>query len=154
VLVAGNGGSAAESQHFAAELVGRFMRERAPYDVLSLTADSAVLTALANDYGYDNVFARQVWAHGREGDVLVGFSTSGTSRNLVIAAEAASDLGITVIAITGGRPSALADLADIAICTPNLDTPVIQELHQIVLHVLCDLIESRLALVVQGERVP
>jgi D-sedoheptulose 7-phosphate isomerase len=145
VLVAGNGGSAAEAQHFATELVGRFRRERAPYAVLSLTADTAILTAVANDYGFDRVFARQVGAYGRPGDVLVGFSTSGRSINLVKAAETARDGGLAVIAITGEQPSPLADLADIAIRVPAVETPIVQELHTIVLHVLCDLVETALA---------
>ena len=145
ILVAGNGGSAAESQHFATEMVGRFLRERAPYAVISLNADTAVLTAVANDYGYETIFARQVDAHGRPGDVFVGFSTSGTSPNLINAAGVARDRGVTVIAVTGGRPNPLATMADIPIRVPAVATPVIQELHTIVLHVLCELIEAALA---------
>lgn len=145
VLVAGNGGSASEAQHFATELVGRFLRERAPYAVLSLTADTAVLTAIANDYGYEHVFARQVEAYGRRGDLFLGFSTSGRSSNLVNAATVARDMGVMVIAITGARQSPLADLADVAIRAPAEETPLIQELHTIVLHILCDLVESALA---------
>ena len=145
VLVAGNGGSAAEAQHFATELVGRFLRERAAYAVLALTADTAVLTAVANDYGYDRVFSRQVEAYAQPGDLFVGFSTSGKSPNLIEAARVARERGVAVIAITGERQSPLADLADIAIRVPALETPVIQELHTIVLHVLCDMVECALA---------
>jgi D-sedoheptulose 7-phosphate isomerase len=152
ILVAGNGGSAAEAQHFATELVGRFLRERDPYAVLSLTADTAVLTAIANDYGYEHVFARQVDAYAHPGDVFVGFSTSGASPNLVKAAGSARERGVTSIAVTGARVSPLADLADIAIRAPADETPLIQELHTIILHVLCDLVETALA-AVEPDRV-
>jgi D-sedoheptulose 7-phosphate isomerase len=145
VLAAGNGGSAAESQHFATELVGRFLRERAPYAAISLTADTAILTAVANDYGFDSVFARQVTAYGRPGDTFVGFSTSGKSQNLICAAEAARIQGMTVIAITGRCVSPLGRLAHVAIRVPADEIPVVQELHTIVLHVICDLVEQGLA---------
>lgn len=142
ILTAGNGGSAAEAQHFAAELAGRFLRERAPYAALALTADTATLTAIANDYGFDQIFARQVAAHGRPGDVFVGFSTSGESANLLRAAEAARSIGISVVAITGGQANRLAKIADVAIRVPAAETPLVQELHTIILHVLCALVES------------
>jgi D-sedoheptulose 7-phosphate isomerase len=145
VLVAGNGGSAAEAQHFAAELVGRFRREREPYAVLALTADSAILTAVANDYGYAEVFARQVRAIGRPGDLLLLFSTSGESENAVRAATAARAGGMTTVAITGARPSSLAALADLTIPAPATETALVQELHQIITHLLCDVIEAELA---------
>ena len=145
VLVAGNGGSAAEAQHFATELVGRFKRERDPFAVLALTADTAVLTALANDYGYDEVFARQVRALGQPGDVLVAFSTSGESENLVRAAIAAREHGLTVVAVTGGGPSRLGRVADLEVRAPATDTPLAQELHVILLHLLCDVVERELA---------
>ena len=145
VLTAGNGGSAAEAQHFAAELVGRFKREREPYAVLALTADSATVTAVANDYGYAEVFARQVRAFGRRGDVLVGFSTSGGSENVVRAAQVARRAGMSVIAVTGARRSRLSDLADVAVCVPEDETPIVQELHTLVTHLLCDFVETELA---------
>jgi len=145
VLVAGNGGSAAEAQHFAAELVGRFKRERAPYAVLSLTTDTSILTAVANDYGYQNVFARQVLAFGKPGDMLIAFSTSGESENLVYAAEAAQRNKMTVIAVTGDRPSRLECLAHVTVRVPTVDTAVTQELHMVVTHILCDIVESELA---------
>ena len=145
VLVAGNGGSAAEAQHFAAELVGRFKREREPYAVLALCTDSAILTAVANDYGYAEVFARQVRALGRTGDLLLAFSTSGESENLVQAALAARERGAAVVAITGANPSRLARLADLAVQVPVVDTAVSQELHMLVTHILCDTVEARLA---------
>jgi D-sedoheptulose 7-phosphate isomerase len=145
VLAAGNGGSAAEAQHLTAEFVGRFLRERPAYAAVALTADTATLTAVANDYGYEAVFARQVAAHGRPGDVLVAFSTSGESRNLLAAVDAAREIGLSVIAVTGGRPNRLAAAADVAIRAPAVETPLIQELHTVVLHVLCDAVESELA---------
>jgi D-sedoheptulose 7-phosphate isomerase len=150
VLVAGNGGSAAEAQHFAAELVGRFKRERPPYAVLSLTTDTSILTAVANDYGYQDVFARQVLAFGQSGDMLIAFSTSGESENLVYAVEAAQDKNVTVIAVTGDRPSRLECLANVTVRVPSVDTAITQELHMVVTHILCDIVESELAAVSVG----
>lgn len=146
VLVAGNGGSAAGAQHFAAELVGRFRREREPYPIVALCTDSAVVTAVANDYGYEQVFARQVAAFGRAGDLLVVISTSGESENLVRAAVTARRRGLTVLAVTGERDSRLAALTDLAVRVPTDDTALVQELHLIVTHVLCDLVEAELAI--------
>lgn len=145
VLTAGNGGSAAEAQHFAAELVGRFKRERPALPALSLTADSAVLTAIANDYGYAEVFARQVRAWGTRGDVLVLFSTSGESPNVLAAAAAARELAMTVVAITGGTPNRLAAAADLALAMDAVDAATVQELHAIALHLICDLVETACA---------
>ena len=145
VLVAGNGGSAAEAQHFAAELVGRFKRERAPYAVLSLTTDTSILTAVANDYGYQDVFARQVLAFGQPDDMLIAFSTSGESENLLRAAATAQRGMMAVIAVTGDRPSRLECLANVTVRVPTVDTAVAQELHMIVTHILCDIVESELA---------
>ena len=145
VLVAGNGGSAAEAQHFATELVGRFLRERAAYPVLALTADSSVLTAIANDYGYDEVFARQVRALGQPGDLFVAFSTSGESENVVRAAHAACRQGLAVISVTGSAPSRLARTATLPIRVPASETPLVQELHAILVHLLCDVVETELA---------
>src|SRR3989442_4376622 len=137
VLVAGNGGSAAEAQHFAAELVGRFKRERTPYAVLSLTTDTAILTAVSNDYGYHDVFARQVEAFGQPGDLLIAYSTSGESENLVRAAAAGHQCKMKVVAITGDRHSQLESAADVTIRVPIVDTAVAQELHMLVTHILC-----------------
>ena len=145
VFVAGNGGSAAEAQHFAAELVGRFKRERSPYAVLSLTTDTSILTALANDYGYHEVFARQVVGLGQPDDLLVMFSTSGESENLIRAAIAAQQCLVQVIAITGERPSRLERHADLTLRVPSTDTAIAQELHMIVTHILCDLVETELS---------
>jgi D-sedoheptulose 7-phosphate isomerase len=145
VLVAGNGGSAAEAQHFTAELVGRFKRERDPYAVLALTADTTLLTAVANDYGYADVFARQVRALGQRGDLLLLYSTSGESENVVRAAADARPRGVAVVAVTGARPSRLAAVADTVVRVPIVDTAVAQELHMLVTHVLCDVAEAALA---------
>lgn len=142
ILAAGNGGSAAEAQHFAAELTGRFLQERPAYAALALSADSATLTAIANDYGFEEIFARQVAAHGRPGDVWVGFSTSGESKNLLRAAQVAREVGLGVVAITGARPNRLAQRADVAIRAPATETPLIQELHTVVLHVICGIVEA------------
>lgn len=145
VLAAGNGGSAAEAQHFAAELVGRFKRERGPYAALALTTDTAILTALANDYGYQHVFARQVCGLGCPGDVFIAISTSGESENLVRAAEAAGACGITAIGLTGERASRLERVCDLTIRVPTRDTAAAQELHMAVTHILCDIVEAELA---------
>ncbi|HZS85997.1 MAG TPA: SIS domain-containing protein [Chloroflexota bacterium] len=145
VLVAGNGGSAAEAQHFAAELVGRFKRERLPYAVIALTTDSSILTAVANDYGYEHVFSRQVAALGQPGDLLLAFSTSGASPNVIRAAETGRARLMTVVAVTGHRRSPLTRLSDIAVRVPVSETEVVQELHMIVTHILCDIVESELA---------
>lgn len=145
ILVAGNGGSAAEAQHFAAELVGRYRRERSPYPAVALTADSSTVTAIANDYGYENVFARQVAGLGSTGDIFVAYSTSGESQNLVRAAEEARRLGMTVIAIVGSRPSTLSRAADLALHAPVAETPVVQEIHLLFTHLICDMVEPQLA---------
>lgn len=144
VLVAGNGGSAAEAQHFASELVGRFKQERSAFAALALTADSALLTAVANDYGYQDVFARQVEALGQADDVLLAFSTSGESENLIRAALTGHLHGLHVIAITGCKQSRLGDLSTITIRVPGSDTATAQELHMVLTHVLCDIIETQL----------
>jgi phosphoheptose isomerase len=145
VLVCGNGGSAAEAQHLAAELVGRYKAPaRRALGVIALTADTSILTAWSNDVGYDEVFARQVEALGRPGDVLIGLSTSGRSRNVVRAFEAARALGVRTVALLGGDGGAVAPLADVAVTVPSADTQHIQEVHLVVVHVLCELIETRL----------
>lgn len=144
VLIAGNGGSAAEAQHFAAELVGRFKRERVPYAVLSLTTDTSILTAVANDYGYHDVFARQVCALGQPGDLFIAFSTSGESENLVRALVAGQQCLLTTVAITGEHANRMARLADVAVRVPAAASDIVQELHLAVLHILCDIAESKL----------
>ncbi|HEX2280621.1 MAG TPA: SIS domain-containing protein [Thermomicrobiales bacterium] len=145
VMVCGNGGSAAEAQHLAGELVGRFRREREPWPVLALTADSAVLTAVANDYGYETVFARQVAAFGHQGDVLVGISTSGDSPNVVNAACQARERGMSVIALTGREPTRLGLFSDVAIAVPATETALVQEVHSVLVHLISEIVESSLA---------
>jgi D-sedoheptulose 7-phosphate isomerase len=144
VLVCGNGGSAADAQHFVAELVGRFARERHAWPALALSADTSVLTAVGNDYGFDRVFARQVEAHGAAGDVLVGISTSGVSLNVLRAMEAARARGLVTIGLTGGDGGSLGTLADHLLVVPSPSTARIQEVHIMLLHVLCDLVEREL----------
>ena len=144
VLVCGNGGSAAEAQHFAGELVGRFRREREPWPVLALTADTAVLTAVANDYGYDTIFERQVAAFGHPGDVLVAFSTSGESRNVITAANLARDRGMSVIALTGREPTQLGRISDVVIAVPAIQTALVQEVHSVLVHLISDIVEGGL----------
>jgi D-sedoheptulose 7-phosphate isomerase len=145
VLIAGNGGSAAQAQHFAAELVGRFKRERSPYAALALTTDTSILTAIGNDYGYEDIFARQIRALGQPGDLFIALSTSGESENLVRAAAAAQQYLMTVVALIGERACRLGKMADIALQAPITDTAIAQELHMLVIHVLCDIAEAQLA---------
>jgi phosphoheptose isomerase len=144
LLVAGNGGSAAEAQHLAAELVGRLRTERAPLSAIALTPDSSAVTAISNDYGFDEVFARQVRAHGRPGDVLLVLSTSGRSPNLVAAVRAATETGLRTWAMTGAGRSPIADACDEALCCPSPDSQVVQELHLVAVHVLCEYVDQTL----------
>ncbi len=141
IMACGNGGSAADAQHFAAELIGRFERERAELAAIALTTDTSILTAIANDYSYDEIFSKQVRGLGKPGDILLGISTSGNSKNVVKAIEAAKKLGIKVIALTGnggGRITDLLDQEDIHLCAPSNRTARIQETHLVLLHGLCD----------------
>lgn len=146
-LACGNGGSAADAQHFAAELVNRFERERPPLAALALTTDSSTLTSIANDYAYEQVFAKQVRALGRRGDVLLAISTSGNSANVIEAMHAAAELGVRVIALTGnggGKMAALLGAEDVHVCVPHKTTARIQEVHLLALHCLCDIIDLQL----------
>ena len=147
LLVAGNGGSAAEAQHLAAELVGRLRDERMPLSAIALTPDSSAVTAIGNDYGFEEVFARQVRAHGRPGDVLMLLSTSGRSPNLLDAAPAAREIGVRTWALTGPGPNPLADACDEALCCPAGDSQVVQELHLISVHVMCEYLNRTLPVV-------
>jgi phosphoheptose isomerase len=144
VLVFGNGGSAADAQHLAAELTGRFGKERLPLPAIALTTDTSVLTAIGNDYGFDEVFARQVRALADDGDVVIAISTSGRSPNVINAARAGRAAGATTIALTGGDGGGLLDSADIAVVVPSTNTARIQEMHITVVHILCELIENAL----------
>jgi D-sedoheptulose 7-phosphate isomerase len=137
LLVAGNGGSAALAHHLAGELVGRYDRERPPFSAFALCADTAGLTAIGNDYGYEEVFARQVDAHGRQGDVLIALSTSGRSPNLLRAVESARACGLLSWAVTGPAPNPLGDVADDLLAIPCPDTPCIQDVQQVAVHLLC-----------------
>jgi D-sedoheptulose 7-phosphate isomerase len=142
MLFCGNGGSAADAQHLAGELVSRFMYDRPGLAAVALTTDSSILTAVGNDYGYDYVFARQVEALGRPGDVLVGISTSGNSPNVVRALQAARTLGMRTLGLTGRDGGAMAALCDIELRMPSAVTPLIQQGHLLVGHLLCLLIEE------------
>lgn len=144
LLIAGNGGSAADAQHFAAELVGRFLRERRALPAVALTTDSSILTAVANDYGYEQVFARQVEALARPGDLFVGISTSGNSANICRAAHVAVDCGCRCLFLTGETGGRLANTAGLSLKVPSGHTPQIQEGHVLLIHLLCDLVEQRL----------
>ena len=146
VLLCGNGGSAADSQHIAAELTGRFVRDRRPLAALALTTDTSALTCIANDYSFDEVFARQVAALGAPGDCLLGISTSGNSRNVIKAVEAARERGLQVIGLLGRDGGALRALCDLAVVVPSDSTARIQEAHAFIGHTLCGLIESTLGL--------
>ena len=145
LLVMGNGGSAADAQHFAAELVGRYMLERPAYPAIALSTDTSILTAVANDYGYPDVFRRQVEAHARPGDVVVGISTSGNSENVCRAMVAAKERGAVTIALGGGDGGRMKSLADISLIAPSKETPRIQEAHITIIHILCDVVEAALA---------
>jgi D-sedoheptulose 7-phosphate isomerase len=144
ILVCGNGGSAADAQHIAGELVGRFLRDRRALNVRALSTDTSVLTAWANDIGYDTVFSRQVEAYAQTGGVLIGISTSGNSKNVVLAAQAARERGMAVIALTGEAGGALRDCADVLVNVPSRHTPRIQEMHLVVYHYLCEALEGRI----------
>jgi D-sedoheptulose 7-phosphate isomerase len=151
VLVCGNGGSAADAQHFASEFVGRYERERPELAAIALTTDSSILTAIANDFGFSQIFAKQVRALGVAGDVLVALSTSGNSKNVLAAIEVAQDREMTVIALTGtkdgqggGEIGAILRETDVHICVPNERTARIQEVHLLALHCLCDGVDAML----------
>lgn len=145
VLLCGNGGSAADAQHIAAELVGRFVAERRPLPAIALTTDTSALTAIGNDYGFDAVFARQVEALGRPGDVLIAITTSGRSRNVLAAVAAARVLDLRVIGMTGAAGAAFAATCDAAVIAPTTETARIQECHIAAGHVLCELVDDRFA---------
>jgi D-sedoheptulose 7-phosphate isomerase len=142
VLVFGNGGSAADSQHFAAELVGRFKKDRKPYGAISLTVNTSTLTAIANDYGYDMSFSRQLEALGKKGDVAFGISTSGNSKNVIEAIKKASDMGILTIGLMGSGGGAMKKECDIPIVVGSNDTPRVQEAHITIIHIICELIDG------------
>jgi len=145
LLIAGNGGSAADAQHIAGELVGRFLKERKALPAIALNTNSTIITAIGNDYSFDTVFARQVSAFGKPGDVLIAITTSGTSPNVLRAAEVARELGMKVIGLTGASGGSLKDLCDLCLCVPSRETPRVQEMHILIAHILCEITELALA---------
>jgi D-sedoheptulose 7-phosphate isomerase len=144
VLLCGNGGSAADAQHWAAELTGRFYYDRQPLNAEALHADTSFLTAVANDYSYYEVFSRMVKAKGRQGDVLIGLSTSGNSANVINALKTGRELGLYTVAITGKSGGEMKNHCDLLINVPSTDTPRIQEVHGLIAHIVCQLVEERL----------
>ncbi len=145
VLIFGNGGSAADAQHFACELVGRFLRERQALAAIALTTDTSTMTAVANDYGFDRVFVRQIEALGRPGDVAIGISTSGSSANVLAGVQYAKSRGLKTVAFTGGNGGPIGAAADVHVNVPHALTPRVQEVHRTLIHAVCDQIERELA---------
>lgn len=145
ILLCGNGGSAADSQHIAAELVGRFRKNRQALPAIALTTDTSILTAVANDYGFDQVFSRQIEAIAQPGDLLIALSTSGRSANVIFAAEIAKKRGLFVVGLTGDAESALSEISDLTLRVPSTDTAMIQQIHIGIMHLLCDLAEQELS---------
>jgi D-sedoheptulose 7-phosphate isomerase len=142
ILICGNGGSAADSQHIAGELVGRFKKERRAIAAISLTTDTSILTCLGNDYGFDRVFERQVEALGRKGDLLIAISTSGSSANVLKAAVKAKETGMTVVGFFGKEGGVIGKYCDMAFLAPETDTPRVQEMHILAAHIICELVED------------
>jgi len=145
LLVAGNGGSAADAQHIVAELTGRFLRDRRPLRALALHANTSALTAVGNDYGFEHVFARELSAHARPGDVLLAISTSGSSENVIRAIEVARQNRVVVIGLTGESGGRMRTACDLCLCIPSRSTPRIQEMHILIGHTICEFLEERLS---------
>jgi D-sedoheptulose 7-phosphate isomerase len=144
VLLAGNGGSAADAQHIAAELVGRYVTDRAPLAAIALTTDTSALTAISNDYTFDQVFERQLRALGRRGDVFIGITTSGKSPNILAALKAARDLGIATVGFTGTKGAAMRSLCDHMLIAPSDETALVQQIHMTAAHAICGAVEQEL----------
>jgi D-sedoheptulose 7-phosphate isomerase len=144
LLIVGNGGSAADAQHIAAEIVGRYKKDRPAYAAIALTTDTSALTAISNDYGFEQIFARQVEGLGRRGDVLLALSTSGRSANIQAALRTARERGLVTIGFTGAKGEALGALCDHLLVAPSDDTPIVQQIHLTVAHGICDEIEQTL----------
>ena len=144
ILLAGNGGSAADAQHIAGEFVSRFGFDRPGLSAIALTTDTSILTAIGNDYGYEKLFARQIQAHGRVGDVFIAYSTSGHSANVIAALKEAEPIGLVCIGMTGSRGGPMEKLCDHYLAVPSVDTPKIQEAHAVLGHILCGLVEHTL----------
>lgn len=141
ILLAGNGGSAADAQHIAGEFVGRFLMERRGFSAIALNTNDATLTSIGNDYGYEHIFARQIESFGPHSGVFVGYSTSGNSANVLLAAEKAREMGLRVIGMTGASGGKLKGLCDVCLCVPSGHTPRIQEMHALIGHILCEVAE-------------
>ena len=144
VLTCGNGGSAADAQHFAAELVVRYKLERPSIPAIALTTDTSIITASGNDYGFDHIFERQVGGLGREGDVLIAISTSGNSKNVELAVRKAKEIGLKTVGLLGKGGGKIKDIVDIPLIVPSDDTPRIQECHETIIHTICEEVERRL----------
>ena len=144
IMACGNGGSAADAQHFAGELVSRFYFDRPPLSAIALTTDTSILTAISNDYGYRDVFSRQIQANGRKGDVFVAISTSGNSENILHAIAVCKDLGILVVGLTGQSGGKMKEICNYCLCVPSESTPRIQECHLVIEHSICAYIEAAL----------
>lgn len=144
LLIMGNGGSAADAQHFAAEFVGRFLRERRALPAIALTTDTSLLTAVGNDFGFDQIFKRQIEALAQSGDVVIGISTSGNSANVALAMESAQQVGCQTIGLLGRDGGIIAPLSDIQLTIPVQETPHIQEAHITIIHLICDLVEQEI----------
>ena len=143
-MVCGNGGSAADAQHFVAEFIGRFYFNRQPLPAIALTTDTSIITCVANDYSWEDIFSRQVEALGSRNDIVLGISTSGNSGNVSKAIDSANAIGCKTVLLTGNRGGSIAELCDIIIAVPSSDTPRIQELHLFVEHMICELVEATL----------
>jgi D-sedoheptulose 7-phosphate isomerase len=144
ILFFGNGGSAADAQHLAAEFVNRYIMDRPPLPAIALTTDTSILTSVSNDFTFDEVFAKQLRALGREGDIALGLSTSGSSPNVVKAFEVAKEIGMKTVAFTGNDGGPLARMADVSLVVPSTSTPRIQETHILLGHILCEMVEHQL----------
>lgn len=144
VLLCGNGGSAADAQHIAAEFVNRFYLNRSPYAAIALTTDTSVITSIANDFSYEEIFSKQIEAFGKKDDILIAISTSGTAANVNLAVKVANNLGLKTISFTGKDGGKLKDLCDINFIVPSTDTPRIQEIHILAAHIICEIVEEDL----------
>lgn len=144
VLVAGNGGSAADAQHFSAELVSKFLKDKPALNALALTTNSSIMTAIGNDYSHEYIFARQIQAYGNLGDIYIAISTSGNSKNIIKSINEAKELGLKVIGLTGEAPCAMDNLCDVQIKVPSVVTPIIQEAHLMIEHIICAQVEEAL----------
>jgi len=143
LMICGNGGSAADAQHMAGEFICKFYQNRQPLPAIALTTDTSIITAISNDYSYNNVFSRQVRALGKKGDVLLGISTSGSSANVLEAFKTAHEMGIKTVLLTGQTEKDIAKFSDIGIATPSIDTPRIQEMHLLIEHIICEIVENQ-----------